>query len=179
VHVAAILALLVVVGGCLLQIYALEEHNHRQLLAIGVLNRQIADLNFRQNELATKVTTLELDLAKCRLKRPTYFELQEFLRIDQTDRKNYREGQYVCINFAADLKRNAALVGYNVSYVAVNYRGPRGSGGHALNGAYLSDGSWVWIEPQSDKIYVGTIEDYLKSFLRVDWVTVEELAIVW
>ena len=25
--------------------------------------------------------------------------------------------------------------------------------GHTLDGAYLSDGSWVWIEPQNDRNY--------------------------
>jgi len=178
-YVTAILLLLVAVGVCFAQIYVMGEENGRQFTAISGLSRQVTELVSKQNELATKVTALELDLAKRKLKRPSYSELQEFLRIDQTDRKNYQEGRYVCINFAADLKRNAVLVGYNISYVVVNYEGPNKSGGHGFNSAYLSDGSWVWIEPQNDKIYTGTIEDYLKSFLKVGWVKVEELAIVW
>jgi len=66
---------------------------------------------------------------------PTYSELYEFLRIDQTDKMSYQEGRYVCINFAADLKRNAALAGYNIGFVSVNYDGPKKGGGHAFNGA--------------------------------------------
>jgi len=168
-----------VVGVCVVQTYVVSEENHRQLVAIGTLNRQITELTVKQNELVSKVTTLELDLGKHKLRRPTYSDLYEFLRTDQTDKKKYEEGLYVCMNFAADLKRNAALAGYNISFVSVNFDAPNKSGGHALNGAYLLDGSWVWIEPQNDKIYTGTIEDYLGSFFRLDWVRVEELAIVW
>jgi hypothetical protein len=129
--------------------------------------------------LEVKARSLESQLATYKLRRPDLAELQSFLSADQTDKNQYQRLRYVCINFAADLKRNAARVGYNISFVTVNYEYEGGSAGHALNGAYLADGSWVWIEPQNDGIYRGTIEEYLAAFFKLSLVKVKEIAIVW
>jgi len=179
VSAIAIILLLVSVGACSVQIYVLSEENLVKSLSLDSLRRQTAELKKKQDLLMEKVNSIEIELAKYRLRRPTYAELQEFLTADQIDKRTYVKEQYVCVNFAADLKHSAAGFGYNISFVTVNFDAPDKSGGHALNGAYLSDGSWVWIEPQTDSIHWGTIEQYLKSFFDVEWVKVETLAIVW
>ena len=43
----------------------------------------------------------------------------------------------------------------------------------------MTDGSWVWVEPQSDMIYTGSLEAYLENFMEVSWVEVVDVVIVW
>jgi len=112
------------------------------------------------------------------LRRPSEQELRTFLASDLTDSQPFVIGRYVCMNYASDLKRNAALAGWNISVVIVNYNSSRGVYGHVLNGAYLSDGRWVWIEPQKDLI-AWSLETHLKDFLKVAYVKVIDLAVVW
>jgi hypothetical protein len=69
--------------------------------------------------------------------------------------------------------------GYNISYVSLNYEDPDGSWGHSFNATYLADGSSVRIEPQNDRIYRGTIEEFLQLFLKVSWVKNKEIATTW
>jgi hypothetical protein len=153
---------------------------------IGSYGNRITDLEYRIRDLEDNVTVLSngnvrltQELSHYKLRRPTYEELQSFLAKDGTSERSYVDQSYVCMNFAYDLKASAAEQGWNISFVSVNYDDPRGGGGHACNGAYLADGSWVWIEPQNDRIYTGPIESYLQTFLHVSWVKVESMVIVW
>lgn len=112
------------------------------------------------------------------LRRPTMDELKAFLASDRTSNQTYQVG-YVCMNYAADLKVNAARAGFNLSVIIINYVSEKsGGGGHVLNGAFLADGRWVWIEPQNDRVAL-SLEDHLRLFLRLPDVRVTEVAIVW
>lgn len=114
------------------------------------------------------------------LRRPTMEELRVFLAQDNTDHNKYKDSGYVCINFAVDLKIAARQQHWNLSFVVVNFHDSSSeSYGHALNGAYLADGTFVWIEPQYDIIYAGSIEKFLEYSFDVRGVVVEELAVVW
>ena len=112
------------------------------------------------------------------LRRPSEQELRLFLASDLTDSQPFLIGRYVCMNYASDLKRNAALAGWNISVVMVNFNTTHGIYGHVLNGAYLNDGRWVWIEPQKDLI-AWSLETHLKEFLKVAWLKIIDLAVVW
>jgi hypothetical protein len=136
--------------------------------------------------LSVTVSELQEEVQNAGLKRPTYSELVSFLASDSTDGEwRYKEGSYICVNFAADLKANAAEKGWNISCVWANYDCAEGHGlDHAWNGAYLADGTWVWIEPIYDRIHEGdlsvnSVEAFLKWHFGYSWVTVTEYAIVW
>jgi len=159
--------------------YYLHEENLQRIRDLSLMRVELGRFEGEVNVLEAKVTSLESELTTYKLRRPNLSELQIFLKTDQTDKNQYKRWSYVCINFASDLKRNAARAGYNITYVSVNYEYEEGSTGHALNGAYLTDGSWVWIEPQNDKIHHGKIEECLVAFFKLQYVKVKEIAIVW
>jgi len=170
--------LLVVTVGTFGYAYYVQAENLQIVRDLSLMRSELGRLEGEAKALEVKVQSLEAELSVHKLGRPSLSELQLFLKTDQTDKHEYKRLSYVCINFAADLKRNGARAGYNISFVSVNYESD-GSWGHALNGAYLSDGSWVWIEPQNDKIYHGTIEEYLMVFFKLSYVKIKEIAIVW
>lgn len=159
--------------------YHLHEENLQRIRDLSSVRVELSRFEGEVKALEAKVRSLESELTTHKLRRPSLSELQLFLSMEQTDKNQYKKWSYVCINFAADLKRNAARAGYNTSFVAVNYEYEEGSAGHALNGAYLTDGSWVWIEPQNDKIHQGTIEECLVAFFKLQYVKIKEIAIVW
>jgi len=128
-------------------------------------------------------------LGRFELRRPSEGELAAFLISDLTDRHSYQETNftYVCTQFARDLKANARVAGWNFSFVMIYYsmnftetRIERHKinqttilethniivhiyeTSHAANGVYLSDGSFVYVEPQTDRIY-GNLTDLISS----------------
>jgi hypothetical protein len=122
--------------------------------------RRLGDLN---DILAVQISQIQKELdRRVSLRKPTLSELQTFLANDQTDKNLYDGTLYKCTHFSRDLKRNAGLAGFNFSVVLVDFEGyvlqRKVSSGHVLNGAYLADGRFVYIEPQGDKI----------SFLLID-----------
>lgn len=81
------------------------------------------------------------------LRDPSYRELAEFLAEDETSRQEYVENEYICVDFAADVKANAAKKGIRCAYVSIEYRG---GGGHAIVAFDTTDEGLVFIEPQFD-----------------------------
>ena len=155
------------------------------LLSVEAEKRQ-AELEASERLLATysaRIGVLESTAKRgVFLARPSRTELAEFLAKDLTDQRTYRTG-YVCMHFASDLKHNAALAGWNLSVVLVNFQFREFNGfvqvnGHVLNGVYLADGSFVYIEPQTDKIFSSLLE-HLKVFLNEPQIKILEVAIVW
>ena len=175
--------------------YAIVEIRNYQA-QITNLNQQVASLNGEISTLKEQLRESKADNDRLEaqlknrneareessnVKNVTLAELQRFLSVDPTDKHPYEAGVYVCDNFSHDLQTRAAAHNISIYYARIDYfvEGlvqPRGT--HALNGAYLSDGRWVWIDPQLDKIYFGSIEDYLASFFQVPrsvviWVIVD------
>jgi Tfp pilus assembly protein PilX len=155
---------------------------------------QIAEGNLQASEnkviLANrKAEMFENELSHYKLNRPTLSELKTFLAEDTTNQNKWVEGIYICMNFAADLKEHARNKGYNISYIIINfdytYNSYSYSAGHTMNGAYLADGTWVWIEPQTDEIIYGnptnheSLENQIAKFYDVNSVQITEIAIVW
>ncbi len=88
------------------------------------------------------------------LQKPTYHEVQEFIQSDTTDKHPYVEGSYVCANFAADFRTNAAKAGYESGLVFVLF--PDATR-HELNSFNTTDAGLVFVEPQLDQIVNVTV----------------------
>ncbi len=87
------------------------------------------------------------------LRDPTYLEALEFIESDQTDRNQYSEGKYTCVDFAIDFENNAFESGYKCGFVLVLFA--RTS--HALNCFNTTDNGLIFVEPQEDKIVKVTV----------------------
>ncbi|MEM4649584.1 MAG: hypothetical protein QXP78_02830 [Candidatus Bathyarchaeia archaeon] len=142
------------------------------------LNKTIETQAVTIKQLNDENLQLKNEIKKYKLRNPESIEeLKKFLEDDDVNFREYVKG-YICINYARDLKIHAERMGLNVSFIIVNFNSPEGGGGHALNGAYLSNGEFVYIEPQTDKIYF-SIEEALKDILGLEWVEIENYVILW
>ena len=81
------------------------------------------------------------------LRDPSYQEMKDFLKQDETSEQEYSESEYVCVDFTADVKANAAKEGLRCAYVAIEYLGRIG---HAIVAFDTTDRGLVYIEPQFD-----------------------------
>lgn len=81
------------------------------------------------------------------LRDPTYREVMEFLAEDDTSGREYADGRYTCVDFAASVKANAAKEGIRCAYVVLEYRG---GAGHAIVAFDTTDRGLVFVEPQFD-----------------------------
>jgi hypothetical protein len=81
------------------------------------------------------------------LRDPSYREMGDFLAWDRTSEREYVESEYVCVDFAADVKANAAREGIRCAYVVIEYH--RGDG-HTIVAFDTTDEGLVFIEPQFD-----------------------------
>lgn len=81
------------------------------------------------------------------LRDPTYREVSDFLARDETSEREYAENEYACVDFAADVKANAAGEGIRCAYVGIEHRG---GSGHAIVAFDTTDAGLVFIEPQFD-----------------------------
>jgi len=81
------------------------------------------------------------------LRDPSYQEMEDFLALDKTSEQEYVGGEYICVDFTADVKANAAKEGIRCAYVAIEYRG---GSGHAVVAFDTTDRGLVFIEPQFD-----------------------------
>lgn len=98
-----------------------------------------AELATTQAELAareTELSALEAELLNLRanyerltigygyvLRDPSYREMEDFLAWDRTSEREYMESEYICVDFAADVKANAAKEGIRCSYVVIECQG--------------------------------------------------------
>jgi len=81
------------------------------------------------------------------LRDPSYRQVMEFLDRDGTSGQEYMESAYTCVDFAADMKANAAREGIRCAYVIIEFRG---GGGHAIVAFDTTDRGLVFVEPQFD-----------------------------
>jgi hypothetical protein len=81
------------------------------------------------------------------LRDPNYQEMKDFLEQDETSEQEYLENEYICVDFAADVKANAAREGLRCAYVVIEYLGLTG---HAIVAFDTTDRGLVYIEPQFD-----------------------------
>lgn len=81
------------------------------------------------------------------LRDPGYHEMTDFLKQDETSEREYLGNEYICVDFAADVKANAAEEGLRCAYVVIEYLGETG---HAIVAFDTTDRGLVYIEPQFD-----------------------------
>ena len=82
-------------------------------------------------------------IQKSTAKDPTYQEMLNFLRTDQTDKCDYILDKFVCADFAEQVQNNAEIAGYNCAYVTVSFTD---SVGHACNAFNTTDRGLVFID---------------------------------
>lgn len=84
------------------------------------------------------------------LHEPSYMEVIDFLRRDETDLEPYLEDEYVCTDFSADVNNSAEAEGIRCILVLLAYKDNKV--GHAIVAFKTTDEGTVFVEPQSDKI---------------------------
>ncbi len=83
------------------------------------------------------------------IKDPTYNEMMDFLKADDTDKAEYIKDKYVCTGFATDLCNNAEEEGIRCAYVTIKF--PEGVG-HTIVAFDTIDKGLTYIEPQHDDL---------------------------
>ena len=81
------------------------------------------------------------------LRDPSYQEMKAFLKQDETSEQEYLRNEYICVDFAANVKANAAEEGIRCAYVVIEYLGITG---HAIVAFDTTDRGLVYVEPQFD-----------------------------
>jgi len=81
------------------------------------------------------------------LRDPSYQKMRDFLKQDETSEQEYLASEYICVDFAADVKANAAKEEIRCAYVVIEYY--EGSG-HVIVAFDTTDRGLVYIEPQFD-----------------------------
>ena len=81
------------------------------------------------------------------LRDPSYQEMKAFLTQDETSEQEYLRNEYICVDFAANVKANAAEEGIRCAYVVIEYLGITG---HAIVAFDTTDRGLVYVEPQFD-----------------------------
>lgn len=76
-------------------------------------------------------------------KNPTYKEVLDFLRTDQTDKCDYILNEFVCADFAEQVQNNAEISGYNCAYVDISFTD---NVGHACNAFNTTDRGLIFID---------------------------------
>lgn len=114
------------------------------------LQDEYRSLKVKYDEALNEVQLLKAQLKNITLYRnPTYKEAMDFIARDQTDKNEYIEGEYTCLNFAADVNRNAEAEGIRCAVVFIEFKGRRE--GHVLIAFETLDRGLIFIEPQTDK----------------------------
>ncbi len=102
----------------------------------------------RQNALGEHPVLLENPMAH----NPTYGEVMEFLRTDDTVKHQYRKPDYTCADFAEDLQNNAERLGLNCGYASMRFLGK--DSGHAVNVFNTVDQGLVYVDDTSGRTIV-------------------------
>jgi hypothetical protein len=79
---------------------------------------------------------------------PSWDELLTFLEQDDTNEHLFREGVFVCADFAELLHNNAEASGIRAAFVGVDFRGDEEA--HALNAFNTTDKGLVYVDCTSD-----------------------------
>lgn len=122
-----------------------EEHMNQ----IETLKNELSDLRELTKQLRSKLDNITLS-------NPTQEELILFLEEDDTDTIDLNKSDFDYGDLALQLKLLAREKDINMSYCEVTYR--IGSfrnkfGEHICNSVTLQDGTQLFIDPQTDKIY--------------------------
>jgi len=81
---------------------------------------------------------------------PTWKELMDFLKADQTDKKLYKENEFTCGNFAEEVFNNAEEKGIRAAVVLITF--DYLTTGHAINAFKTTDYGLVFIDCTGDTV---------------------------
>lgn len=84
------------------------------------------------------------NLKKNELRNPSWQELKQFLKSDQTDTKQYQSGVFNCQGFAIEIRDNARDNEFRCAYVTLKFEGK--SVGHALNSFVINTNEHVYVD---------------------------------
>ena len=126
----------------------------------GVITSLNAKIDLLENEY-DKLEELNIQILsrniRLNLTNPTRDDLIRFLRNDSTNEHEYVDDVYECMQFSGDLYYSFMRNGsYNMSFLVFNYNTPTRGYGHAVNGIFLDDGTYVVINPYQDQIFDGS-----------------------
>jgi len=99
-------------------------------------------------ETTTLQATITKTLQNISLRDPSWQELIEFLKEDETDTYIYRADKFDCTGFAITLRDRAIARGFRCAYVVVEFSD---GGAHALNAFQTSDKGLVFVGVTSSK----------------------------
>ena len=107
------------------------------------------------------------------IRDPTYQEMIAFIASDKTEKNDY-SSDYICFDFAADVKNNAFLGGYRCGFVYVTFP----NSDHGMVCFDTIDQGLIFIEPQDDRILPVIVGEPL--FGNVNWDdTIVNYRIIW
>jgi hypothetical protein len=98
--------------------------------------------------------------------------MKDFIARDTTDENLYTEN-YTCINFTADVIRNAEAENIRCAFVYLEFE----NGAHAIVAFNTIDRGLIYIEPQSDaEVSVSVGSFYDNNF---SWGRITKIVIIW
>jgi hypothetical protein len=102
----------------------------------------------RQNALGEHPVLLENLSAH----NPSYDELMDFLKTDDTVNNEYDKPNFTCADFAEELQNNAEMQGINCGYASLKFKGKEI--GHAVDVFDTTDQGLVYVDTTSGKTIV-------------------------
>jgi hypothetical protein len=107
------------------------------------------------------------------LRKVTYAEVVQFIKLDKTDEREYNPQSFDCKDFAAMLKENARQQGIICAVVSLDYvNSTTGDAtlGHTINAFDTLDRGIIFVEPQYDifvdGVAVGADYDYILNIAQ-------------
>jgi hypothetical protein len=176
VKIKLVLALIAIVVICLFpscdQISQTESDVAKADLAetqaeLADVREQLASTQHESDELTVELAALQADyqdvlgrLKQSTLKDPTWAELEEFLKRDDTNELIYDLLSFDCSGFAITLRDRAWIYGFRCGFVEISFLNK--SSGHALNVFQTTDKGLIYVDDtEHDKIaYVQLGERY-------------------
>jgi hypothetical protein len=96
------------------------------------------------------------------VRNPTHNEVLEFIQEDETDKLEYVEGEFECLDFCMTFRNNAFKKGYISYTVWIDSEGQ--SFGHTIIAFNTTDRGMVYLDPQLDYfVDLGVGVDYWKD----------------
>ena len=86
------------------------------------------------------------------IRNPTFDEAVSFIAADTTDTKIFSDTDFMCNDFASEIKKNAFKSGYLCFWVYVEVTYYTIPAGHAVVAFNTTDRGMIYIEPQTDRI---------------------------
>ncbi|MDY6912217.1 MAG: hypothetical protein SVM79_07685 [Chloroflexota bacterium] len=102
-------------------------------------------------ELEANYQSLTMSAGSSTLKNPTWAELRQFIKMDDTDTLEYIENEFDCSGFAITFRDRVWRAGFRSAYVSISFG--KGAIGHALNAFQTDDEGLLFVDTtESDKI---------------------------